>query len=235
MKNPNKITDMDYEKAYKEALERARDLHDNHPLGQPQTWTTCEKIFPELRESEDERIRKEIIQSIKDNMCVIHKDKCLSWLEKQGEQHSWSEEDEYQINTILHGLDLKRELYKKEGNQVEEKRYKTQYDWLKSLKPNHWKPSEEQMETEIHKNAYHLNKRFNEDQKVYYVWYNPSLGKFLVIDHYYRENYDKYNIMLCASYEEAKVFAFCMNSKLSFEIQERKLRLCQFETLPKEE
>lgn len=46
----------------------------------------------------------------------------------------WSEDDEYQINTILHGLDLKRELYKKEGNQVEENRYSTQYTWLKSLK-----------------------------------------------------------------------------------------------------
>lgn len=46
----------------------------------------------------------------------------------------WSEEDEYQINTILHGLDLKRELYKKEGNKVEEERYNTQYNWLKSLK-----------------------------------------------------------------------------------------------------
>ena len=53
---------------------------------------------------------------------------------KKIEQTTWSEEDEYQINTILHGLDLKRELYKKEGNRVEEKRYKTQYDWLKSLK-----------------------------------------------------------------------------------------------------
>ena len=46
----------------------------------------------------------------------------------------WSEEDEYQINTILHGLDLKRELYKKEGNKVEEERYSKQYNWLKSLK-----------------------------------------------------------------------------------------------------
>lgn len=46
----------------------------------------------------------------------------------------WSEEDEYQINTILHGLDLKRELYKKEGNKVEEERYSTQYNWLKSIK-----------------------------------------------------------------------------------------------------
>jgi len=31
--------------------------------------------------------------------------------------YNWSEEDEYQINTILHGLDLKRELYKKEGKR----------------------------------------------------------------------------------------------------------------------
>ena len=76
---------------------------------------------------------------------------------------TWSEEDEYQINTILHGLDLKRELYKKEGNQVEEKRYKTQYDWLKSLKPNHWKPTKEQMEAltiavhDSHEHRYYKN------------------------------------------------------------------------------
>ena len=47
---------------------------------------------------------------------------------------AWSEEDEYQINTILHGLDLKREIYKKEGNKAEEERYTIQYNWLKSLK-----------------------------------------------------------------------------------------------------
>ena len=62
-------------------------------------------------------------------------------------KQEWSEEDEYQINTILHGLDLKRELYKKEGNKIEEERYNTQYNWLKSLKPQpHWKPTNEQME-----------------------------------------------------------------------------------------
>ena len=59
---------------------------------------------------------------------------------------AWSEGDEYQINTILHGLDLKREIYRKKGNIVEEERYNTRYNWLKSLKDRYtWKPTEEQM------------------------------------------------------------------------------------------
>jgi hypothetical protein len=70
----------DYKKLYEEALERAKIFKS------PFCQHAAEVIFPELRESEDERIRKEIIQSIKDNMCVIHKEKCLAWLEKQGEQ-----------------------------------------------------------------------------------------------------------------------------------------------------
>lgn len=62
--------------------------------------------------------------------------KRINWLKsfKPQPKQEWGEDDEYQINTILHGLDLKRELYKKEGNKVEEERYKTQYDWLKSIK-----------------------------------------------------------------------------------------------------
>ena len=46
----------------------------------------AEEIFSEFEESEDEKIRKEIIQSIKGNMVVLHKAKCIAWLEKQGEQ-----------------------------------------------------------------------------------------------------------------------------------------------------
>jgi len=50
------------------------------------------------------------------------------------EKQEWSEEDEYYINTILNGLDLKRCLFRKEGNEIEEERYNTQYNWLKSFK-----------------------------------------------------------------------------------------------------
>lgn len=83
----------DYKKLYEEALKRARDLHDNHTYGEPQNWWTCEKIFPELKESEDERVRKEIQSAIKQldkdsTICGKKYDynQWLAWLEKQGEK-----------------------------------------------------------------------------------------------------------------------------------------------------
>lgn len=72
----------DYKKKYEDALERAKKYY-NRELYAECNGSLVEDIFPELKESEDERIRKEILQSIQDNMCVIHKDKCISWLEKQ--------------------------------------------------------------------------------------------------------------------------------------------------------
>ena len=54
-----------------------------------------DEIFPELKESEDEKIRKEIIKLVKffygsSLVCkhTISKDKMVAWLEKQGEQKS---------------------------------------------------------------------------------------------------------------------------------------------------
>lgn len=64
---------MDYEKAYKEALERAKRWADG--TLQPERTTpqgVCEAIFPELAESEDERIRKEILDFIK--LCLSRTD-----------------------------------------------------------------------------------------------------------------------------------------------------------------
>ena len=76
---------MNYEQKYKEALEKLRAFHRDYKniSHLVDVKGELESIFPELKESEDERIRKEIIQSIQDNMCVIHKDKCIAWLEKQ--------------------------------------------------------------------------------------------------------------------------------------------------------
>lgn len=81
---------MDYKEKYKEALERARIFikrwNGIEATDSELVLQELKEIFPELKESEDEKIRKEIIQSIQDDMCVIHKDKCIAWLEKQGEQ-----------------------------------------------------------------------------------------------------------------------------------------------------
>ena len=64
-------------KAYDEAFERARAIR----FGNPQSGTAnvvCEEIFPELRESEDEKNWKAVMEYIKD-------DALRSWLEKQKE------------------------------------------------------------------------------------------------------------------------------------------------------
>ena len=82
---------MDYEKKYKDALSRAKELCD---VADMFTITIHDiiTIFPELQESEDERIRKEIIDflGLPHPQFVGKRDheKWIAWLEKQGEQKS---------------------------------------------------------------------------------------------------------------------------------------------------
>ena len=76
-------------KAYDEALEIANAAYkdeDRH------LKATLERIFPELKESEDERIKKAIISGMtalkeqgKETFAAIHINDCIAWLEKQGE------------------------------------------------------------------------------------------------------------------------------------------------------
>jgi len=96
---------MDYEKKYKEALERAKGMWEQGMMPE-----RIEYIFPELKESEDERIRKEIIfffeQEIPQCSIEEHKEymrKWISWLEKQGEKaniHQDTEDDLRRQSTI---------------------------------------------------------------------------------------------------------------------------------------
>ena len=67
-----------------------------------------ESLFPELKESEDERTRKEIITylSTVEDKELISYESWLAWLEKQGEQKpvEWSEYDEHKIKNIIYFL-----------------------------------------------------------------------------------------------------------------------------------
>ena len=77
---------MDYEKKYKEALERARGFYNNEECRVGMTPIDLEVIFPELRENEEEKIRKGIISTLKfANHNGIY-DKYIEWLEKQDEK-----------------------------------------------------------------------------------------------------------------------------------------------------
>ena len=79
---------MDYEKKYKEALVTVKKLCGERILHLP----TMQKAFPELRESEDERIRKVLIECAKHSIfrnLPLHGfsiDKIIAFLEKQKEQ-----------------------------------------------------------------------------------------------------------------------------------------------------
>ena len=79
---------MDYKEKYEMALERAKKFIEANPLVQNlNTW--IKETFPELAESEDERIRNQIINFIEEYGNPIHcewqKD-WIAWLERQGEQ-----------------------------------------------------------------------------------------------------------------------------------------------------
>lgn len=85
---------MNYEERYNQALERAKKVHDGELTISPNEvndFNVYEYIFPELRESEDEKIRKDLItyiNSIKGDTLdlTMRAHKWLCWLEKQGEQ-----------------------------------------------------------------------------------------------------------------------------------------------------
>ena len=90
---------MDYEKKYKEALERAKRFKED-PQSVFYEFTPKEGqgiedyIFPELEESEDEKVRKEIIDYCHERLNTTYGalpnietiKRWLAWLEKQGEK-----------------------------------------------------------------------------------------------------------------------------------------------------
>lgn len=80
-----------YEKKYKEALGRANaKIETYNHLGNASMVKSIYEIFPELKEkSEDERIRKAILSTIKSQGFISDEEtlrQCVAWLEKQGEQ-----------------------------------------------------------------------------------------------------------------------------------------------------
>ena len=85
---------MDYEKAYKEAIKRAKAIIEVAEK-EEEVYKSAITIFPELCESEDEQIRKWIIDDIRYNMnneplnnseYKKKAEKAIAWLEKQGQK-----------------------------------------------------------------------------------------------------------------------------------------------------
>lgn len=96
-------------KRYDEALEKAKEIN-NEKCAQP--FNVMTRVFPELKESRGERIRKAIYNALKyleteqswdfldDNVDILD---AYDWLKKQGEKNpaEWHIEDEQNLNACL--------------------------------------------------------------------------------------------------------------------------------------
>ena len=118
------MTEKEKAKAYDEAIERAKKLYGNG---------ITEEIFPELKENDTERIRKNCIHFLElqkqHHAATFGIEECIDWLEEQGKKSSWkpskeemdvlyslsyitNEYDEHKEDVITHLYqDLKREFF----------------------------------------------------------------------------------------------------------------------------
>lgn len=86
------MTQKEKAKAYDKAIEKLRSLHDDYDTISTliDVKEELEEIFPELKETEDEKIRKDIISFLQlphpQFVGKREQEKWIAWLEKQGEQ-----------------------------------------------------------------------------------------------------------------------------------------------------
>ena len=140
---------MDYEKKYKEALERAKQFREKPYL--EDSKGIVDYIFPELKESEDKKILRSLKAVVKEyDMWPergLSMNDVLTWLEKQGEQKpaEWSEEDENLLKLSLENLTELKDRFGEEYGKVGDC-----IVWHESIKDRiqhqtQWKPSDAQM------------------------------------------------------------------------------------------
>jgi hypothetical protein len=125
-----------YKEKYEQALAKAKEQY-NYPCMRS-CMGILEEIFPELTESEDEKIRKEIIKTVElygpktGNPKVYHD--MISWLEKQGESSICNIPSK---EIILAIWDLGNEWKELTGGSISTE-YGTQLKYIQ----NHWHESE---------------------------------------------------------------------------------------------
>lgn len=113
-------------KAYDEALEKAKMIIVDG--GYDEFNNPFVKLFPELKENEDERVRKEIIAFVKSRLAGFPDcNRFIAWLEKQGEQKpaKLSHDDKIMIRQLTEYFTTRTGLQNTDATYVE---------WLRDLK-----------------------------------------------------------------------------------------------------
>ena len=131
---------MNYEQKYKEALERAKELNNRENASVLLLGKCLEYIFPELTESEDERIRKELLYWLKSKdgqtLPIDKYNAAIAWLEKQSEDAR----NDSQIWQIANNSAKTWEQSFAILNAARKAYNKGKKDALKEQKPVEWKP-----------------------------------------------------------------------------------------------
>ena len=162
---------MDYEKEYKSLVAKVKNAHQFAQTDS--TKSVLEDILPELRESEDERLRKRAIAILKQQRDYWSydgpMDKCpprtqrqdlvdavnaaLSYLEKQKEQ-----KPAYEQFPPLEGLDAIKAKYYDDG-------FKNGFDeGVESVKPAEWSEEDEKFFELLHTALYQIKVRIGKDE-----------------------------------------------------------------------
>ena len=126
------MTEKEKAKAYDEAIERAKKWHNiSNPI---YCNIITEKIFPELKESEDEEIRKEIISILRNAYWTSNRNrfnKLVAWLEKQGDKDKLIQElGEYKVKYTQEVLE---KYVNSMSNKDDERLRKTAIAFLKDF------------------------------------------------------------------------------------------------------
>lgn len=104
--------------------EAIKIVKSHYPANKQMLNEALEFLIPELKETEDEKIRKDLITFLDEiwhlgknaNFDKWDKSDCsnwIAWLEKQGEQKpvEWSEEDEHKVKDIIYFLNSAKKHY----------------------------------------------------------------------------------------------------------------------------
>ena len=105
---------MDYKEKYEMALEGIQEILSSgeDSIKMSRLQLRLQGIFPELKESSDEQIRKRIIQALHGDILEIEEiSKCTAWLEKQGESYTKKDVDDAYLKGVC---DAKSELEKQQ-------------------------------------------------------------------------------------------------------------------------
>lgn len=105
---------------YDEMSKDVKDFFDGKLMMYSDVKQTLNYLFPELKESEDESNIKDLIDELKCSLRAANcqNDACggghekriallewgIAWLEKQGQKHTWSENDEKIITALKEGF-----------------------------------------------------------------------------------------------------------------------------------